>query len=100
MSKIILKPMTSLEKCFLDENLSAHKKTDRFVMFHNERLSFQIGIYNPAEKPDGCRRTSFSLEGEIAQYVTVREVMTVPVQYPTSFVGNAATILREKPSLY
>ena len=41
---ILLKPMSSLEKCFLDENILFKPTTDRFTVFRGQPLCFQVAV--------------------------------------------------------
>ena len=96
---LILKPMTSLEKCFPDEDLSARPSTDSFVMFANERLSFQVGVYNTHKSLERSPQMEVRLGGDLAKYAAAKQVTSVPVQYPTSHVGFDTDMLRERPCL-
>jgi len=88
-----------MEKCFLEETLENHPEIKKFSMFRGERLSFQIGLYNTERENPRTPRTTVSVSGEIAEYVKIREVISVPIQYPTSYVGFDTDMLREKPCL-
>ncbi len=101
LSLMQVRPLSSLEKCFMDEDLSNHPVCDRFTMFRNERLSFQLGIYNPTT--EGQRRPLFLLpkvKGEIAKYTTMRQVISVANQYPDSYPGHDDNLLRNTVGLY
>lgn len=96
--QLILKPLSSLEKCFTDEDLSTHPATDRFVMFRNERLSFQVGIYNETPAVER-RRSTVAFEGELAPYAKAREVISIAAQNPTRYPDFDSDLLRDKPCL-
>ena len=98
--EIQIKPLSSLEKCFLDEDLSAHARRDRFIMLANERLSLQFAVYTPA---NGTRKTPLAkvtLLGALAPYARVRQVLSVPA-YHTYHPGQESDdLLRTAPGLY
>lgn len=101
LERMQVRPLSSLEKCFMDEDLSEHPVCDRFTMFRNERLSFQIGIYNPTTEEQ--RRALFLIatpKGALAKYTTVRQVISVANQYPDSYPGYDDNLLRNTVGLY
>ncbi len=96
---LTMMPLSPLEKCFLDEDLSSHTPTDRFTAFRGETVSFQVAVHNAEHertRPPQCRP---EVTGPLAPYATVRQVMHVPAEYPTSYVGYDTDMLREKPCL-
>ena len=95
-----IKPISSLEKVFLDTPLNGLAAIKTISMYKNERLSFQIA-YTETD-PTRPRRYWVKpiIEGELAKYATVRTVECVPVRlavYPNSFDDN---YLRVTPGLY
>ena len=93
-----LKFMSSMEKCFLDDKICDQKEKNSFVMFKNERLSFQLaysfdGVYNAM--------VSVDLSGDFAPYATVRQVVSVPVAYPVRNDTKCnSDCIRNTPGLY
>ncbi|MBQ7292359.1 MAG: DUF4091 domain-containing protein [Clostridia bacterium] len=93
-----IKILTSMEKCFLDEKICDKKEKNSFVMFKNEKLSFQVaysfeGVYNAL--------VSVKLEGSLAQYANIRQVVPVPVAYPVRNDTKCnSDCLRNTPGLY
>ena len=82
-----MKIVSSLEKCFWDESLSDKRETNRFLMFSNERLSFQVGVYNECmERP---RRSEVRLLGALAPYAEVRDVVNIPSLFPVDYNRTA-----------
>ena len=62
---ILLKPMSSLEKCFLDENILFKPTTDRFTVFRGQPLCFQVAV-------------SRGDEGEIGRSASTQSVWVCP----------------------
>lgn len=98
--QIEIKPLSSLEKIFPDEDLSLHPCHDRFVMLNNERLSYQIGIYAPPQKLRRPAYLTIKTEGALAPYTHIRQVRNVGVNYPISPANEDTDYLRTTPSLY
>ena len=97
---IHLKPLSSLEKCFLDEGIDAHPLCDRFVMYQNERLSFQVAILNDDLTLMRAPLATVRPVGELAKYATVRQVVSVPSVLPTLPANCDDNYLRREPGLY
>ncbi len=95
-----LKPISSLEKCFLDEGLDAHPLCDRFLMYRNEKLSFQVAVLNDDLTYMRAPLATVSLTGELAKYATVRQVVSVPSTLPTLPANCDDNYLRREPGLY
>lgn len=92
--------VSSLEKCFLDEDIQAFADLNRISMLKNERLSFQL--LHTADGGEIAFRTlcQLTVEGDLAPYITARTVDQVPVVMP-EFEGYAdANYLRHTPGLY
>ena len=93
-----LKFISSMEKCFLDEKIEDKKEKNSFVMFKNEKLSFQLaysfdGVYNAL--------LSIKLDGTFAPYASVRQVVSVPVAYPVRNDTKCnSDCVRNMPGLY
>lgn len=100
-SQLLLKPMSSLETCFLDENILFQPMTDRFTVFRGQPLAFQIAVSLAASTPAGKLRVPVSFSGPLSAYAKARVVVSVPVHFPT--LPNdppAAAYLRTAPGLY
>ena len=99
-NKIVkIKSLSSLEKCFLDEKLRSKKEVSKFIMFKNERLSFQFAYEMAPETPDQILRGKVELEGEISEYAKVRRVVSIP-SYWIDRGGADYDYLRTEPGLY
>ena len=104
VKKLLLKPMSSLEKCFLDENILFKPATDRFTVFRGQPLTFQVAVSAADVTCCGTAREKYRLpvraEGPLADYVNFRVTVSVPVHYPTYPMENPAPYLRTAPGLY
>jgi len=97
---LTVKVLSSLEKCFLDEDLSGHPETNSFVMFHNQRLAFQVAIHRADTEYRRAPRVKVEVGGDLAPYVRVRQVISVPSVYPTVPQWTDDYYLRTEPGLY
>ena len=97
---ILMKPMSSLEKCFLDENINDKEEMSKFTLLRGQPLCYQVGVY--CEKKGAMNRgerCTVRLSGELAKYATVRAVISVPNHFPC-FDGADENYLRRTPGLY
>ena len=87
-----------MEKCFFDDNISDKKEKNSFVMFKNEKLSFQVAYCF-----DGVHNKLFDVKlgGTLAKYAEVKEVVSVPVAYPAREDTKCnSDCIRKTPGLY
>ena len=96
--QIVMKAMSAMEKCLPDEDLSGHAAVDHFRMFKNERLVFQVGILNETNERYSPL-VPVKTAGALAPFAVVKQVMNLPIQYPTLHPGFDTELLREKPCL-
>lgn len=97
-NKCEIKIVSSMEKCFLDDNISDKKEKNSFVMFKNEKLSFQVAYCF-----DGVHNKLFDVKlgGTLAKYAEVKEVVSVPVAYPAREDTKCnSDCIRKTPGLY
>ena len=97
---LITKITSSLENCFLDSDFESFQEIKQISALKNERISFQILCALSAD--DGALRRLYDLQisGDLAEYVTVREVISVPVTMPVVLPANSDNYLRTAPGLY
>ena len=88
--------VSSLEKCFWDEKITQKPERDHYLMYRNEKLSFQLALCNQAL--DGTPEFCFCVSGALADYVTVREVISMPAH--SGLGGEDDGCLRTAPGLY
>ena len=100
MIKLQMKMVSSLEKCFHDEALESKAEKNSFVMFRNERLSFQVAYRAEHEDINIARECKVKVGGALAPYVKVRMVANVLNMYPTYNVNPGGEFLRTEPGAY
>lgn len=98
--QILLKPLSSLEKCFLDESILFKTATDRFTVFRGQPLTFQVAVSAADSVKKEKYRLPVSASGPLADHVTFRVAVSVPVHYPTYPLEDPAPYLRTAPGLY
>lgn len=72
--------VSSLEKCFLTSDITKFAELKEEKIFKNQKYSFQL----VAHYEEGCQ-VAFKpvVEGDLADYVTIREVINIPAEMPT-----------------
>lgn len=98
MSKIQMRILSSLERCYLDERIENKAPKNSFLMFQNETLSFQVAYTN--EEIEKIAYLPVKLSGELAPYATAREVVSLPVAFPMARVFDDGKYERTEPGLY
>ncbi len=99
MFKIQTKVLSSLEKCFIDENVNSKKETTYFKVLKGQSLSFQLACMREDEKED-LSFTAPYIDGELAEFVTAKEVIYVPSTYPVPVFGSDEYYLRKDIGFY
>ena len=96
---MIIKNTSSLEKIFLDDKIENIPELNSFSALKGERFSYQIAIC-----ADECinefETCSISLESDISEYVQIRKVKSVPVEYPVYITRHDDNYSRTTPGLY
>ena len=100
MVKLQMKMISSLEKCFYDDTIDSKKEKKDFIMFKNERLSFQVMFRTEHESLDIERRCDIKLGGELEKYASVRLVANVLNMYPTYNANPGGEFIRTEPGAY
>ena len=99
-AKLQLKAMSSLEKCFLDDNIADKQEMTCFTMLRNQPLVYQVGLYcDDKVARHYNERGIIRMEGPLAKYATVRSVVSVPNHYPCMPWADERYI-RRTPGLY
>ncbi|MBR2353156.1 MAG: DUF4091 domain-containing protein [Clostridia bacterium] len=93
-----LKWCSSLEKCFWDDPFEEKPEKTSFVMFANERLAAQFVYYN--ERPERPRLCEIEVDGPLAPYVEIRDVVSIPSMLPLDLMFPDERLLRNQPGLY
>jgi hypothetical protein len=91
---------SSLEKCFLDSSLSEFSELKEQALFSNQRFSFQLLMHFTETEEKYARLELIPvIESDISQYITVREVVNIPSDYPV-YSHSDEDVLRRTPGLY
>ena len=99
MPTLKLKAISSLEKCFYNTDIDALAEKKDFIIFKNERLAFQVAFLNTTIDKF-INQCPISVKGSLAEYTTIRQVATVPVNYPAPYVKSEGEYLKKEPGLY
>jgi len=98
--QVSVRLISSLESCFMDERLEDKKEKTHFLMYRNEKLSFQLACMNVRNDNPDVPYFYLRTEGALAPYVRVREVVCVPNHYPATPQNHDENYLRTAPGLY
>lgn len=93
------KVISSLEKCFYDDDMDQFPELRSISMLRNEKLSFQLAVRDTDESLDK-RLLSLHIEGELREYIAVRQTVCVPCAQPTAGKNYDSHYLRVAPGLY
>jgi len=99
MPTLKIKAISSLEKCFYNTDIDALSEKKDFIIFKNERLSFQVAFLNTTID-SRIHQCPVIASGDLAKYVTIRQVASVPVAYPAPFVKSEGEYLKKEPGIY
>ena len=93
------KILSSLDNCFLDEDIDKKREIKSITAIQGVRTAFQLGFYldRAVRKP---LRAKISFGGTAANYATVREVICVPNHYPVNAENSDNNYLRKEAGLY
>lgn len=94
-----LKIVSSLEKCFLDENVTLKSAFTGVSMLKNERYSFQI-CYDMELNDFSQPFVHYQLESPLKDYISVYLVQSIPSAFPCYPDHYDENYLRTAPGLY
>lgn len=96
---ILFRPVSCMEKCFIDEEITSKKEIREIEALVSEEAAFQIAY--TSDSPADCPRTAARLEidSPLSEYISVRLVAQVPVTTP-AFPDTDDNYLRKTPGLY
>ncbi|MBQ9806590.1 MAG: DUF4091 domain-containing protein [Clostridia bacterium] len=102
MLSLKMKMVSSLEKCFYNDSLESKKEKKNFIMFRNERLSFQVMFRADLTEENGDIRrwNPVRLGGALAKYASVRLVSNVLNMYPTYARNPGGEFITTEPGAY
>ena len=96
---MILKLISSLEKCFLDEDIAVKPEYTKGSCFKNEIYRFSC-CYTSKVLCDTRRTAIISIESPIKEYISARKVESIGVQLPVCRENCDDDYLRKIPGLY
>ncbi len=103
MSKntVIFKAISSLEKCFYDDDINKFPALESISMLKNEKISFQLAFREEFINVNKCF-VSLVIDGEIKDYISVKQTVCVPCAKPVEKQNHNYddNYLRTEPGLY
>lgn len=93
------KIISSLEKCFPDENVTMKVPLEAFSLLSNERYSFQV-CYDFQELMDSRKVVHFHIESPLADQITIYQVKCIPSRMPVYRKRYDDNYLRTQPGLF
>ncbi|MBQ3257473.1 MAG: DUF4091 domain-containing protein [Oscillospiraceae bacterium] len=97
---LILKAISSMNKCFMDESIHDKKQITCAKALRGEEFAFEIAYADPdLISCAKCDRYFLSVQSPLAEHITVRRIEQVPVRFPC-FDGADDYYLRKTPGLY
>ncbi len=97
MSELKVKIISSLEKCFYDNELSDFKAIQKLSILKSEIASFQIALKEGKLKE---RFVGLKIEGELCEFISVKQVLCTPSSKPVFADIYDDNYLRTAPGLY
>ena len=94
-----IKTVSSLEKVFIDSDLSDYPITKKITVLRGERASFQVA-FTADDDVGGSEMCAVTLSGDLAPIARVRKVKNVPVEFPAYRDRVDDNYLRTTPGLY
>lgn len=96
---LILKAISSMNKCFMDESIDSKKQITSAKALLGEEFAFEIAYADP-ERPAFTKDIyTLSVDSPIVGSITVRQIEQVPVRYPC-FETADDYYLRKTPGFY
>ena len=89
--------ISSLEKCFPDQQVEDFKPLSALSVLKNERFSVQL-LYK--SEPDHAGRAIVRVEGDLAPFASIRSVKNIPVDIAIFPGADTSNYLRTSPGLY
>lgn len=74
---MLLKTISSLEKCFLDEGIDSKKEYKKATVLKNELFHFCVAYRSES----GRVFAHLKLESEISDYINISRIESVPVRF-------------------
>ena len=95
------KIVSSQIKAFIDDSIDSFTPLSKISSLLGERLSFQLLYLDEGESSLPLRPIcSLKVEGDLAPFVTIRDVRNLPVEHPINPEKYDSQYLRTTPGLY
>ena len=94
------KIVSSMDKCFLDDTMASHRPVKSVSMLRNQHLSLQLAYTETDVAAAHRHLVKVRVLGEMAPYVRIRRVESVPVTLPVYPGRHDDNYLRTTPGLY
>lgn len=94
-----IKLVSSLEKCFLDEDIREKEPYIRGSMLKNEVFHFGV-CFDLEQSCRNCQRYTLRIESALKEFISVSRVEHVPVHMPAYKEQHNENYLRTTPGLY
>ena len=75
------KAISSMEKCFYDDDIDKFPELSEISMLKNEKVSFQLA-FRETDNAVGKRFVSLYIDGELKKYISVKQTVCVPSVKP------------------
>ncbi len=83
MKNMDIKFISSLEKCFIEDNLDKFTEYKQATIFKNEKFNFQVALKSEKLTEMYGKYDVFPIiESEISDYITINEVSYIPCEIP------------------
>lgn len=100
MNNYIVKCVSSLEKCFLDDNIRDKKEYTSFSCLLNEKLNFQIAYTMTSDTLKDKSPCYFHIQSELKEFIRVYKVESVVVRLPVYHNLPTNNYQRKVPHCY
>jgi len=100
MISVQMKMVSSLEKCFFNDTIESKTEKTTFLMFRNERLSFQVIYRTDHPERKLVRWAPVCVDGALAPYAKLRLVTNVLNMYPTFNCEPDGEFIKTEPGAY
>ena len=96
---LILKPISSMNKCFMDESIDDKKQITRAKALRGEEFAFEIAYADPECITFAKNTYYLRVNSPLAEHITVRHIEQVPVRLPC-YDSVDDYYLRKTPGMY
>ncbi|HOD92700.1 MAG TPA: DUF4091 domain-containing protein [Clostridia bacterium] len=95
-----VKAISSLEKCFYDDDISEKKDLNLFSCLKNEKLNFQIAFTIKSDNLVDKVPCFFHIESELTDFISIYKIESVPCRFPVYHNTVERDYQRNSPYCY